>query len=311
MTDRIPFRIRPMLATLVREPVHRSGWIYEEKYDGYRLLAYKEGGRVRLLSRNGNDRTDSYSRLAAVVADLDPATLVLDGEAVAFDRHRVSRFQLLQQGAGRVRFAVFDCLYVAGRDLRSNPLSERRQLLESVVGGRPPLLLARRLAANGLTAYREAKRRGYEGVVAKDAASRYVSGRSTNWLKVKVRQEDEFLIIGYTPPRGSRTAFGALLLGAHDHGRMRYVGKVGAGFDRRTLATLLERLRPLARTTPPAEEAPRERGVTYVTPRLIAQVAFEEWTADGNVRQPVYLGLRDDKRPADVVVPRAPGVDGS
>jgi bifunctional non-homologous end joining protein LigD len=304
VTARIPFRIRPMLATLVREPFHRPGWVYEEKYDGYRLLAYKEGARVRLVSRNAHDRTAEYAGLAAAVRGLGPATLLLDGEAVVLDRRGISRFQLLQQAAGPPRFAVFDCLYAAGRDLRSEPLSIRRSVLESVVRGHPLLMPARRLAANGLTAYRQATRRGYEGIVAKDDASPYIPGRSTRWLKVKVRREEEFLIIGYTPPRGSRVALGALLLGAYDAGRLRYVGKVGAGFDRATLHRLLRALRPLRQPSLAVAGGPRAPGVTYVAPRLVAQVAFEEWTADGKLRQPVFLGLRDDKRPAEVVLPQ-------
>src|SRR5262249_48970958 len=159
MTDRIPFRVHAMLATLVREPFHRPGWAYEEKYDGIRILAYKEGSRVRLISRNAKDRTAAYGDVADAVRALPPRTLLLDGEVVALDRRGISRFQLLQQGHGRPAYAVFDCLYENGRDLRREPLAARRRALERTVTGTASLRLARRLAGNGLAAYRLAKRR--------------------------------------------------------------------------------------------------------------------------------------------------------
>ena len=307
MTDRIPFRVRPMLATLVHEPFHRPGWIYEEKYDGYRILAYKEGGRVRLVSRNAKDRTGTYGDVADAVRALPSRTLLLDGEVVAFDRRGVSRFQLLQQGQIGPAYAVFDCLYANGRDLRREPLATRRRMLESALTDRAPLRLARRLAGDGLAAYRLAKRRGLEGLIAKDADAPYVEGRSGKWLKVKVRQEEELVIGGYTAPSGARSRFGALLLGAYDgNGKLRYVGKVGTGFTEQSLESLYRRFRPLIRETPPFADPPRARDVTYLAPRLVAQIAFEEWTADWKLRQPAFLGLRDDKKPEEVSLPEAP-----
>lgn len=303
MTDRIPFRVRPMLATLVAQPFDKPGWVYEEKYDGDRLLAYKEGTRVQLLSRSGKDDTGRYSRIARAIAALRPATLLLDGEVVVFDRTHVSHFQLLQEGKGEPRYAVFDCLYADGKDLRHEPLSARRATLESVVPATGALLLSHRLADNGLEAYKVAKRDGYEGLVAKDLASPYLETRSHSWLKVKVHQEDEFVIVGYSAPGGSREHFGALLLGAREHGALHYVGKVGTGFDRKTLATLFEQMQPLVVRTPAVVDPPRERDVTYLRPHLVAQIAYEELTADHKLRQPVYLGLRDDKRAADVTLP--------
>jgi len=306
VTDRIPFRVAPMLATLVRSPFDRPGWVYEEKYDGIRILAYKEGRHVRLLSRNAKDRTDTYQGVAAAVGALPARTLLIDGEVVAFDRAGVSRFQLLQQGRAAPAYAVFDCLYANGRDLRREPLSTRREALEEAVEARGPLRLSRRLAGDGLASYRVAKRKGYEGIVAKELTAPYVEGRSTAWLKVKVHQEDEFVIVGYTPPEGRRIRFGALLLGAYDHGRLRYVGKVGTGFSDASLSELYRTFRPLVRKTSPFDDPPRERGATYLAPKLVAQIAFEEWTADRKLRQPVFLGLRDDKRPADVTLPEGP-----
>jgi bifunctional non-homologous end joining protein LigD len=292
-----------MLATLVSEPFDKPGWIYEEKYDGDRVLAYKEEKRVRLLSRNGKDRTDRLPRIAAAIRTLRPRTLLLDGEVVVFDRKGVSRFQLLQQDKGEPVYAVFDCLFHEGKDLRREPLTTRRAVMERSIGLNTTLVPSRRLATNGLEAFRIAKRRGYEGLVAKDLSFPYVEARSTKWLKVKVHQEDEFVIAGYTKPAGSRQHFGALVLGAYGEGRLRYVGKVGTGFDRKTLAALFQKFQPLVRSQPALVDPPREKGVVFLAPRLIAQVSFQEWTADRKLRQPVYLGLRDDKRPRDVVLP--------
>jgi bifunctional non-homologous end joining protein LigD len=303
MSDRIPFRVKPMLATLVDEPFHRPGWVYEEKYDGYRILAYKEGKKVTLLSRNAKDRTGSFADVAAAIATLPDRTVLLDGEVVAFDKNLVSRFQLLQQGQVPTVYAVFDCLYRNGRDLRSRPLPERRAALEESIGVTERLFPSRRLASNGLAAFKLAGKKGFEGMVAKDASAPYVEGRSTRWLKVKAHQEDEFVIVGFTQPGGARTHFGALLLGAHRGKDLLYVGKVGTGFTQKTLDALHAKLRPLARLTPAVANPPREKGAVWVAPKLVAQVAYQEWTADERLRQPVYLGLRDDKKASEVVMP--------
>jgi bifunctional non-homologous end joining protein LigD len=300
--DAVPFRVRPMLATLVEQPFHRSGWIYEEKYDGVRILAYKEGPRVTLVSRNMLDRTASFPAVAEVIARLAPRTLLLDGEVAAFDRGRVSRFQLLQQGAARLAYAAFDCLYRDGRDVRHAPLEDRRRELEAAVGATDRLVLARRLGGNGLQAYARARRQGFEGIIAKDAGSRYEEGRSAKWLKVKVHQQEEFVIGGFTRPSGARSHFGALLLGAYEGPRLRFVGKVGTGFSQATLADLRRSFEPLIASTSPFQNPPRERGVTWLTPRLVAQIAFHEWTADRRLRQPAFLGLRADKAPRECVL---------
>jgi bifunctional non-homologous end joining protein LigD len=301
--DRIPFRVAPMLATLVRKPFHKPGWIYEEKYDGYRILAYKEGDRVTLLSRNGNDRTATYASVARAVQKLRARTLLLDGEVVAFDKQGISRFQLLQEGSAPTAYAVFDCLYREGRDLRHDPLETRRPVAESAIGKADILMISHRLADNGLEAFKTAKKKGYEGVVAKDLSSPYIEGRSSKWLKVKVHQEEEMVIAGFTKPEGSRTHFGALLLGAYENGNLRYVGKVGTGFNDKTLAALYQKFKPLIQSKPPFVDPPREKDVTYLKPKLVAQISFQEWTADRKLRQPVFLGLRDDKRPEEVRLP--------
>jgi bifunctional non-homologous end joining protein LigD len=306
LNDRIPFRVKPMLATLVRKPVHAPGWVYEEKYDGDRILAYKEGDRIHLLTRNDKEHSARLPQIVAAIQALRPRTLLLDGEMVIFDRKKVSRFQLLQQSKGEAVYAVFDCLYVDGKDLRKEPMAARRKALEEVMGAdgkNEALMISRRLADNGLKAFEVAKRRGFEGLVAKDLASPYVEKRSASWLKVKVSQEDEFVIAGFTQPTGSREYIGALLLGVHEKGQLKYVGKVGSGFNRQNLEMLFRKFKPLIRKQSPFEQSPREKDVTFLVPRLVAQVSFAEWTADRKLRQPVFLGLRDDKSAAEVTMP--------
>ena len=303
LRDRIPFRVQPMLATLVAKPFDQPGWVYEEKYDGIRVLAYKEAKHVSLLSRNDVDRTGDFPEVFAAIAKLRPASLLLDGEVVVFDRKKVSRFQLLQQSKGDTFYAVFDCLYADGTDLRHEPLSARRKILEKVVPTSGVLLLSRRLSGNGFKAYKLAKQCGYEGLVAKDRSSPYVERRSKYWLKVKVHQEDEFVIVGFTAPQGSRQHFGALLLGAYEDAKLRYVGKVGTGFDENTLAALRRKFQPLIVDKTVLVDLPRESDVTFLKPKLVAQISYQELTGDKKLRQPVFLGLRDDKRAKEVVLP--------
>jgi bifunctional non-homologous end joining protein LigD len=293
-----------MLATLVDAPFHRPGWIWEEKYDGIRLIAVKDARRVRLLSRNDKDRSADFPEIVAALAALPAPTLVLDGEVVVFDAEGVSRFQLLQrraEGASAPIYVVFDCLYARGRDLVNEPLTARRTALEAEVRENSRLRIARRLADEGFGAFAEARRRGLEGVIGKEPRAPYLPGvRSPTWCKVKVRAEEEFVIGGYSAPRGGRRYLGALLVGAWDGDALRYAGKVGTGFTDSTLADLHRRLSPLARPRSPFADAPRARDVTWVAPRLVAQLAFTERTGDGKLRHPVFLALRDDKPPTEV-----------
>lgn len=296
-----------MLATLVPEPFHHPGWVYEEKYDGYRILAFKRGTDVSLRSRNALEKAAVFPAVATAMRDLEPRTLVLDGEVVALDPRRISRFTLLQRGASdALVYAAFDCLYLNGRDLRDAPLETRRAALEQAIAGSPTIFPARRLGRDGFRAYERAKRLGIEGIIGKDAQAPYRPGRSTRWLKVKVRQEEELVIGGYTAPTGARTHFGALLLGAYAGSDLRFVGKVGTGFTSDTLRDLHRRFQPLVRATSPFT-GPVPRGeVTWLAPKLVAQVAFMEWTPDQRLRHPAFLGLRDDKSPTDCRLPVAP-----
>ena len=291
-----------MLATLVPRPFHKPNWVYEEKYDGIRILAHKEGNKLSLRTRNDVDRVTDFPNLAAAIRHLKSSTLLLDGELVVFDQQNVSRFQLLQQRSGEAKYAVFDCLFANGRDLRAEPLSVRRKSLRNAIETENVLLIAERLAENGLEAYRLAKHRGFEGVVAKDASSPYVEGRSRYWLKVKIRKEEELIIGGYTEPTGSRKYFGALLLGAYKDGVLRFVGKVGTGFNEGTLSSLFRKFKPLVQKESPFVPSPRMKYATFLSPKLVAQISFTEWTSDGKLRQPAFLGLREDKSPQEVVL---------
>jgi bifunctional non-homologous end joining protein LigD len=289
-----------MLATLVDAPFNKPNWIYEEKYDGVRMLAYKEGSKVSLISRNAIDRTARYRKIAEAIAKLKADTLALDGEIVIFDADEVSRFQFLQKGDGRPTFALFDCMYRDGKDLRKAPFSERRTALEQSVRSSSELILSARLDADGIAAFEIARKKGLEGLIAKDLSSKYVSGRSPAWLKVKVRKEDEFVIGGFTEPSGARHFFGALLLGIYTRGKLGYVGKVGTGFDQQTLQALFNKFGPLKRSASPFASDIREKGATFLAPKLVAQIGYTERTSDGKLRHPVYLGLRDDKEAKDV-----------
>lgn len=297
---KIPFRVSPMLATLVDEPPNYPNWIFEEKYDGVRMLAYKKGAQVYLISRNGINRSARYPGIARAIKKLKADTLLLDGEIVVFDAKGVSRFQLLQAGKGTPEYAIFDCLHRNGKDLRREPLETRRKVVETVVPRKNGLRVSDKLAANGFEAFRIAAKRGLEGVVAKSLASGYEGRRSREWLKVKVNHEQEFVIAGFTKPKGSRLGLGALLLGVYDKKGLRFVGKVGTGFDARTLRMLHRKLRLLIQSKSPYLDAPKERDVTFVKPELVAQVSFTEWTSDGKLRHPVYVGLRDDKKAGEV-----------
>ena len=292
-----------MLASLSKDMVTGAEWVYEEKYDGIRAVAYRDGERVRLLSRTGQDLTAGLPGVVEALRKLPDPDFVLDGELVVFDESGVSRFQLLQRRGvdprTRTVYAVFDCLRSQRKDLLGRPLEERRKrLLELIPKRVGPLMPSRRLPRDGERALATAREKGWEGVIAKIATSPY-DARSRAWLKLKVRGESEFVIGGYTPPQGSRAEFGALLVGLYDAGKLRYTGKVGTGYTQETLRDLGTKLDDLRTETPPFDPAPRVSGAIWVKPRLVAQLVYAEWTADGKLRQPAFLGLRTDKKPEE------------
>lgn len=296
--------LRPMLATRVEAPFTRAGWVFEPKYDGWRVMARRARGRVTLSSRNGLDLTKGEPAIAAALEALAGGDFVVDGELVVFGRGGVPEFSLLQKrgeaGALPASLILFDCIERDGKSLASQPLALRRAELEALVGRRPkrPLALSALLGADGEAAFRRAQTEGWEGVVGKDLSSRYEEGRrSLRWLKVKSRREAEFVIGGFTMPRGGRLHFGALLVGLFDAKALRFCGAVGTGFSEETLLRLLEVLQPLTRETSPFAVVPKEvKDAVWVEPRLVAQVAYAEWTADERLRQPAFLGLRRDKK---------------
>ncbi len=295
----------PMLATPVKAPFTRPGWVFEPKYDGWRVVASRRGGRVTLTTRGGLDLAAAEPGIAEAVAALPGGDLALDGEMVVLDVSGVSSFRLLQErhepGGKPPLFVLFDCLEADGVPLVSLPLSERRAALEALVGERPrkPLALAERLGSDGIAAFAKAVRKGWEGVVGKDLAARYEPGRrSLRWLKVKARREDEFVIGGFTLPKGARPRFGALLVGLREGKTLRYCGAVGTGFSEETLLALLEKLHRLQRETCPFAPVPREvKDATWVAPKLVARVAYAEWTGEKKLRQPSFLGLVGDEPP--------------
>jgi DNA ligase D-like protein (predicted ligase) len=256
-----------------------------------------------LLSRNKLSFNGRFPAIAQALED-DPASdFVVDGEIVAFARGR-STFETLQQRgdrAAKIYLYLFDVLYAGGEDVSALPWRERKALLRKLLRFGGPIRLAQHRNGDGEALFRQACEKGWEGLIAKRAGARYTHGRSRDWLKFKCGFEQELVIGGFTAPRGSRTELGALLVGHYDGGELRYAGKVGTGFTRATLADLGAKLAKLRREDSPFAERIRERDVTWVEPELVAQVAFSEWTRDGRLRHPRFLGLRPDKPAREVV----------
>jgi bifunctional non-homologous end joining protein LigD len=299
----IPEWLEPMKAVLTEERFSDPNWVFERKLDGLRCLAFKDGGRVRLLSRNKLSFNERFPAIAEALRR-DPATgFVVDGEIVAFARGK-STFETLQQRGERpaqIFLYVFDVLYTDGRDVTGLPLRERKALLRKALAFHGPIRLTPHRNRDGEAFFRDACRKGWEGLIAKRADSPYVQTRSRDWLKFKCGFEQELVVGGYTAPRGSRTDLGALLVGHYEGKKLRYAGKVGTGFTRATLKDLAARLAKLTREDSPFSDEVRDRNVTWVQPRLVAQIGFSEWTRDGRLRHPRFLGLRDDKAPEEVV----------
>jgi bifunctional non-homologous end joining protein LigD len=299
--------IEPMKAVLADKPFSDPNWIFERKLDGIRCLAIRDASGVRLMSRTGRQMNHEYPAIVEALEREPSEDFIGDGEIVAFE-NGVTSFSRLQRRA-RERVPVFLYLFDLprheGEDLRPLPLRKRKARLRRALEFRGPVRFTpHRNGEHGEELYREACQKGLEGVIAKLADSPYRSGaRSRDWLKLKCHAEQELVIGGYTAPKGSRTEFGALLVGYNDaQGTLRYAGKVGTGFDRHTLRTLGERLRELEQDDSPFEPfKPIPAGTHWVRPELVAQIAFAEWTRDGRLRHPRFLGLRDDKPAREVL----------
>jgi DNA ligase D-like protein (predicted ligase) len=302
-----------MLAVLTDERFSRQGWLFEPKWDGERCLALRRGGSVRLYSRNRILLNDKYPEITMALARQETASFISDGEIVTFKDGITSfaklqeRMQVARPSADLLRripvwLYLFDLLYLDHYDTRQVPLRYRKALLRKAFAFQGALRFTDHRDTEGEDYYRKACRSGWEGVIAKNGDSPYVSRRSRDWLKFKCIREQEFVIGGYTDPHGNRTNFGALLLGYYRDGRLIYAGKVGTGFDRATLQRLGKTLAALRMPASPFDSQGLPRGVVHwVKPKLVAQVVFNEWTREGKLRHPRFLGLRDDKKPDEVV----------
>jgi bifunctional non-homologous end joining protein LigD len=301
----LPKSLQSMLATLTDAAFDDPNWVFETKWDGFRMIACIESGKVTLYSRNGKIVSDRYLPVAQALEKLKH-NAVLDGELVALDAQGISRFQLLQNALrreARLLYCVFDIMFLDGEDLRNLPLLERKERLRRVLPKDPVLSFSEFYPEHGIEAFKAAEKEGLEGVMAKRASSVYRSGeRSTDWLKIKTAHRQEAVIVGFTAPRRTRPYFGALVLAVRDGKAWRYIGHVGTGFSHAVLEELHGKLWPLRAEAPPFKQRVKDEAVTtWVKPKLVAEVRFSEWTKAGEMRHPSYAGLREDKR-AEVVV---------
>jgi bifunctional non-homologous end joining protein LigD len=310
----MPTIIRPMLATVIQQPFSDPEWLFETKWDGIRAVCFLDNGTARFISRNQNDLTAQYPELANIGDSVKGRQLVLDGEIVALDEQGISRFQLLQPRMGRknaaeikrlaaqsrVAYYVFDLLYRDGFDLSSSALVDRKNTLETILRPARNLRYSDHIIEHGKQLYEQIARVPLEGMIAKRLDSSYLQRRSRNWLKIKTLLESEVVIAGYTEPRHSRSYFGALVVGLYRGRQLHYVGHAGGGFKEKSLEDIYQRLQPLKTNRSPFSEAVQtNEPVQWVKPKLVAQVRFVEWTADRRLRQPIFLGLREDKNPCE------------
>jgi bifunctional non-homologous end joining protein LigD len=302
-----------MLATLTDRRDFGEDWLLERKLDGERCITRKDDADVRLASRTGKDLTGTYPEVRAAVAAQAERRMLLDGEVVAYDGDQTS-FSRLQQrlgvanpppelvGSYPVVYCVFDLLELGGENLSGQPLLQRRELLTRAIRSSDALQLIEAWQGDSERRFADACRSGWEGLIAKRVDAPYTAGRSKDWLKLKCVWEQEFVIGGFTDPAGSRSDFGALLVGYHEDGQLRYAGKVGTGYSAATLRDLGARLRALETPESPFVDArPIPRGTHWTRPELVGQIGFAEWTTEGRLRQPRFLGMRDDKGADEVV----------
>ncbi|HEX5401347.1 MAG TPA: non-homologous end-joining DNA ligase [Pseudonocardiaceae bacterium] len=303
---------KPMLATLTDRRFSSPAWLFERKLDGVRAIVCADGGPPHLWSRTERAMDTNYPELVAALAEQAPGRFVADGEIVAFERGRTSFLKLQNRihlehptaediAAVPLHLYLFDLLVIGDVDVTGVPLRDRKRLLRQTFDFGGPIRLSTHRNGDGEEYLKQACQRGWEGLIAKRADAPYRSGRSADWLKFKCESGQEFVIGGFTDPAGTRTGFGALLIGYHDRGALRYAGKVGTGFDTATLHSLRARLDELTRPASPFVDGAGERRAHWVSPELVAQVGFAEWTHDGRLRHPRFLGLRTDKPAADVI----------
>ncbi|MBL8012218.1 MAG: non-homologous end-joining DNA ligase, partial [Candidatus Omnitrophica bacterium] len=295
----MPALVKPMLATLTTEPFDRPQWLFEVKWDGYRIIAEIKNHHVRLYTRNAKDYTDKFPQIAQALASLPDA--VLDGEVVAVNEKGVSEFQRLQNylrhQEGDLVYYVFDIVYFNQHDLHRLPLIQRKKILQQALMPSSLVRFSDYVQERGKDFFVAAQKNALEGIIAKNMQSPYqYASRSRDWLKVKAVKQQEAVIVGFTAPRGGRKFFGALVLGLYKNSKLVYVGHAGGGFDYELLKVIYVRLKSLISTHCPFETVPKTNApVTWVKPQLLCEVKFQEWTNDGHMRQPIFLGMRDDK----------------
>src|SRR5438105_2022722 len=308
----MPKVIKPMLATLVDEPFSDPDWIFETKWDGFRSICFVKNGTARFVSRNQIEMTPQYPELANLAKQIDAKEAILDGEIVALDKHGMPRFQLLQPRVGRksgidalrgtaqIVYFVFDLLYVDGYDLMQCSVVERKAKLAEILRPSTFIKLSEHVEGEGEAFFREIEKFHLEGMMAKRAASKYLQKRSSDWLKIKTVMRSEVVIGGYTQPRGTRSYFGSLVCGLYRGNELHYVAHVGGGFNEKLLASIYKLMRPLKVDKSPFVDPPKtNEPVQWLKPKLVAEVKFSEWTADNRLRQPIFMGLREDKKPKD------------
>ena len=293
--------LNPMLATLTDRRFSDENWIFERKLDGVRAMSIRDGWRPQLWSRNQRRIDDMFPDLIEALTSLGGPRFIADGEIVAFDgKDSLANLQARRPGS-RVYYYLFDLISLDGKDLCGQTLRERKRLLRTAFQFRDPLRFSEHRERDGEAFYRHACSQGWEGLIAKRADSPYRGGQSEDWLKFKCVRDQEFVVGGFTDPQGSRAGFGALLLGYHENGRLRYAGKVGTGYDHATLRELRARMDTMLAAESPFADEIREPTAHWVQPELVVQVGFTEWTRDGRLRHPRYGGLRTDKPPTDVI----------
>jgi bifunctional non-homologous end joining protein LigD len=305
--DKFPTDWSPQLATLANEAFDNDDWLYETKFDGYRSLAEIEEGNCRLVSRNGLSFNKKYPEIAEALNGTTQ-NMILDGEIVIEDTKGKSQFQWLQNHEenpqrGTLKYYVFDILYFGTYDLRPLDLLQRKKILKAVLPKHEDIIYSEHTIGDGIKAFGIAQKQGGEGIIAKKIASTYHTGkRSKDWLKIKTDKQQEMVIGGFTDPQGGRNGIGALLCGYYDGDELKYSGKVGSGYTEDILADLRAKLDKLERKSSPFSNPPRERGIHWVTPNLVANIKFSEFTETNSMRHPVYQGLRTDKKAVDVVL---------